>query len=181
MAVVTEEIDGMAELPELPEHVKGWIGKSLIEDEGEFDIEQGYIATSCASVQNGNPLFWDKEVAREITGGAIAPPSMMSVWIRPHFWAPGHTEQRWPLELHFRLKKELDLPEAIVASNEIIFGEPVRLGDKLRCKQTLRSISEPKTIKLGTGRFWTLDVDYFNQRDEWVGTESYSFFGYRRD
>ncbi len=170
----------MAELPELPEHVKGWIGKSLIDDEGEFAIEQGYIATSCASVQNGNPIFWDPETAQAITAGPIAPPSMLSVWLRPHFWAPGRTEQRWPLEVHFRLKKELNLPEAIVGSNEIIFGAPVRPGDKLRSQQTLRSISEPRTNKLGTGRFWTIDVEYFNQRDEWVGTESYNCFGYRR-
>ncbi len=170
----------MAELPDLPEHVKGWIGKNLIDDEGEFAIEQGYIATSCASVQNGNPLFWDSEIAQAITGGPIAPPSMLSVWLRPHFWAPGRTEQRWPLEVHFRLKKELNLPEAIVGSNEIIFGVPVRPGDKLRSQQTLRSISEPRTNKLGTGRFWTIDVEYFNQRDEWVGTESYNCFGYRR-
>ncbi len=170
----------MAELPELPEHVKGWIGKSLIDDEGEFAIEQGYIATSCASVQNGNPIFWDPETAQAITAGPIAPPSMLSVWLRPHFWAPGRTEQRWPLEVHFRLKKELNLPEAIVGSNEIIFGVPVRPGDKLRSQQTLRSISEPRTNKLGTGRFWTIDVEYFNQRDEWVGTESYNCFGYRR-
>ncbi len=171
----------MAELPELPEHVKAWIGKSLIEDEGEFAIEPGYIATSCASVQNGNPLFWDTEVANAVTAGPIAPPSMLSVWLRPHIWAPGRSEPRWPLEVHFRLKKELDLPEAIVGSNEIIFGEPVRPGDKLRSKQTLRSISDPKTNKLGTGRFWVIDVDYVNQRNEWVGTESYSCFGYRRD
>jgi acyl dehydratase len=171
----------MAELPELPENVKAWIGQSLIDDEGEFEIEQGYIASSCASVQNGNPLFWDRAVAQAITAGPIAPPSMLSVWLRPHFWAPGRTEQRWPLEVHFRLKKELDLPEAIVGSNEIIFGEPVRPGDALRAKQTLRSISEPKTNKLGTGRFWVIDVEYFNQRNEWVGTESYSCFGYRRD
>ncbi len=170
----------MAELPDLPEHVKGWIGKSLIDDEGEFAIEQGYIATSCASVQNGNPIFWDPETAQAITDGPIAPPSMLSVWLRPHFWAPGRTEQRWPLEVHFRLKKELNLPEAIVGSNEIIFGAPVRPGDKLRSQQTLRSISEPRTNKLGTGRFWTIDVEYFNQRDEWVGTESYNCFGYRR-
>ncbi len=171
----------MAELPELPEKVKAWIGKSLIEDEGEFEIEQGYIASSCASVQNGNPLFWDRDVAQAFTEGLIAPPSMLSVWLRPHFWAPGRTEQRWPLEVHFRLKKELDLPEAIVGSNEIIFGAPVRPGDTLRSQQTLRSISEPKTNKLGTGRFWVIDVEYYNQRNEWVGTESYSCFGYRRE
>ncbi len=168
-------------LPELPEHVRSWIGKPLVEDVGEFEIERGYIATSCASVENGNPLYWDEDVARSITDGPIAPPSMLSVWLRPHHWAPGRREERLPLEMHFRLKRELALPEAIIADNELTFGEPVRPGDRLRSVQTLRSISEPRTNKLGTGRFWVIEVEYRNQRDEWVGTESYNCFGYRRD
>jgi hypothetical protein len=45
----------------------------------------------------------------------------------------------------------------------------------------LRNVSTPKQTKLGTGRFWDLDVEYVNQRGEWVGTESYTGFGYRRD
>lgn len=171
----------MIQLKEIPTEVRAWIGTSLVEDHGEFEINDGYIATSCASVENGNPLFWDPEVAAEITGGPIAPPSMLSVWLRPHHWAPGRTEERLPLEVHFRLKKALDLPEAIVAANEIIFGAPVRPGDRLRARQMLRSISEPKTNKLGTGRFWIIEVEYTNQRGEWVGTESYDCFGYRRN
>ena len=132
-------------------------------------------------MENGNPLFWDRDVADAITRGPIAPPTMLSVWLRPHCWVPGRAEQRLPLELHFTLKKRLDLPEAIIAGNEISFGEPVRPGDMLRARQTLRSISEPRTNKLGTGRFWVIDVEYVNQHDEWVGTDSYNCFGYRRD
>ena len=28
---------------------------------------------------------------------------------------------------------------------------------------------------------WDIDVEYVNQRGEWVGTESYTGYGYRRD
>jgi acyl dehydratase len=86
-----------------------------------------------------------------------------------------------PLEVHFRLKRDLELPEAIVTANEITFGTPVRPGDHIRTRQVLQSLSEPKTNKLGTGRYWVIDVEYYNQKDEWVGTETYEFFGYRRD
>jgi len=171
----------MTRLPELPEKVQRWIGKTLVEDRGEFDIERGYILDTVSATENGNPLYWDVDVANEIAGDVIAPPSMLSVWLRPHNWAPGRKEQKLPLEVHFWLKKELDLPEAIIAKNEIRFGEPVRVGDQIRSEQILDSISEPKTLKLGTGRFWVISVKYTNQRDEWVGTESYDCFGYRRD
>ena len=41
-------------------------------------------------------------------------------------------------------------------------------------------VSEEKTTKLGTGRFWVIDVEYRNQKGELVGVESYTGFGYRR-
>jgi uncharacterized protein len=56
----------------------------------------------------------------------------------------------------------------------------VRLGDVLTTCQLLRTVSAEKTTKLGTGRFWVIDVEYRNQRDELVGVESWTGFGYRR-
>jgi hypothetical protein len=169
--------DGMIELS--PE-VEGWIGEKRYEIEGDFDVERGYVFTTCAAVENGNPLFWDEKVANELTEGWIAPPSMISVWFRPHHWSPGRTQAAVPLQVHFDLKEKLGLPEAVMTDNTITFGEPVRPGDRLRTWQVLRSVSDPKTTKLGAGRFWVIDVVYENQKGEWVGTESYTGFGYRR-
>ena len=166
---------------ELPGEVKSWIGQVRYEEQTEFDVERGYIYTSCASVQNGNPVFWDDAVAETLTGGPIAPPTMVSVGCRPHHWAPGRTQEALPLSVHFDMKRELDLPEAIITGNELIFGEPVRPGDRLTARQTLVSVSEPKRNKLGLGRYWVIDVVFRNQRDEWVGTDRYDCFGYRRD
>ena len=156
------------------------IGVEQYPEVGEFPVERGYVWTTCASVENGNPLFWDDAVAEEVTGGPIAPPTMLSVWFRPHHWAPGRTEAALPLQVHFDLKARLGLPEAVMTDNTITFYEPVRPGDRLRTHQVLRSVSEEKTTKLGTGRFWVIEVVYTNQRDELVAVESYTGFGYRR-
>ena len=43
--------------------IEGLIGVEQYEEEGEFPVEQGYVWTTCSSVENGNPLFWDEEVA----------------------------------------------------------------------------------------------------------------------
>jgi len=172
----------MSEIPgDLPEEVKGWIGQKRYETRGDFDVERGYISTSCASVENGNPLFWDEKAASELTGGWIAPPTMISVWFRPHHWAPGRTEEAQPLQVHFDLKEALELPEAVMTDNTIVFRDPVRPGDRLSTWQVLRSVSAPKTTKLGTGRFWVIDVEYVNQKGESVGTETYTGFGYKRE
>jgi acyl dehydratase len=165
----------------LPDDVAELIDAPQYEEQGEFPVERGYIWTTCSSVENGNPLFWNDDVAQEITGGPIAPPTMVSVWFRPHHWKPGSVVPQVPLQAHFDLKKRFDLPEAVMTDNTLVFHEPVRVGDRLRTHQVLRSVSEEKTTKLGTGRFWVIDVVYHNQRDELVCVESYTGFGYRRE
>jgi acyl dehydratase len=165
---------------DLPQEVRSWIGQVRYEIEGEFDAERGYIFTTCSSVENGNPLYWDDAVAEELTGGPIAPPAMISVWFRPHHWAPGRTEQALPLQVHFDLKEKLGLPEAAMTDNEIIFYAPVRPGDRLRTCQILHSVSDPKKTKLGIGRFWVIEVQYSNQKNELVAKEMYTGYGYRR-
>jgi hypothetical protein len=56
----------------------------------------------------------------------------------------------------------------------------VRLGDRLVARQRLASISPMKRTKLGIGRFWVIEQDYTNQRDEMVCWESITGYGYRR-
>lgn len=167
-------------MSDLPTEVESWIGQKRYALEAEFDVERGYILTSCSSVENGNPIFWDEKVANELTDGFIAPPSMISCWFRPHHWAPNREVQALPLQVHFDLKETFGLPEAVMSDNTVTFGEPVRPGDRLRTWQVLRSVSGEKQTKLGIGRFWDIDVEYQNQREEWVGTESYTGYGYRR-
>jgi uncharacterized protein len=165
----------------LPADLAALIDQVQYDDAGEFPVERGYIWTAAASVENGNPLFWDDKVAAELTGGPVAPPSMLSTWFRPHHWAPGREVQRLPLQVHFDLKARLGLPEAVMTDNTITFYEPVRPGDTISTCQRLRSVSPEKTTKLGTGRFWVIDVEYRNDRGELVGVESWTGFGYRRE
>ncbi|MBV6424027.1 MAG: hypothetical protein NAOJABEB_01837 [Steroidobacteraceae bacterium] len=165
---------------DLPPAVQALIGVPQYEERSEFPIEIGYVYNTCAATANGNALFWDEAVARELTGGRIAPPTMLSVWMRPHYWAPGAPGERKALMAHFDLKELCGLPEAVVVSNEASFGEPVRMGDVLTATQIVRSVGPLKQTKLGTGRFWVIDVETRNQRGEWVGTETYNFLGYRR-
>lgn len=168
-------------LEDLPADVTALIDRTTHEETADFPVERGYVWTACASVENGNPLYWDETAAAEITGGPIAPPSMLSTWFRPHHWAPGRDAPKLPLRVHFDLKERLGLPEAIIAEFTTVFHEPVRPGDVLTTCQRLRSVSGVKTTKLGRGRFWTIDVEYRNVRGELCGVESYTGFGYRRE
>jgi uncharacterized protein len=164
----------------LPADVAELIDEVQYEETGEFPVERGYIWTTCSSVENGNPLFWDDAVAAELTGGPIAPSTMLSVWFRPHHWKPGRETSGLPLQVHFDLKDRFELPEAVMTDNTLVFHEPVRPGDVVSTRQILKSVSEEKTTKLGTGRFWVIDVEYRNQHGDLVGVESYTGFGYRK-
>ncbi len=154
------------------------IGVTQYEETAAFPVERSYGWTSCASVENGNPLFWDDAVAASITGGPILPPTTLSLWMRPHHWTPNAGGEGLALKAHFDLKEILELPEAIISENTIVFHEPVRPGDVISYAQVVRSITDEKTTKLGTGRFWVIDVEYRNQHQELVGVESYTAFGY---
>ncbi len=160
------------------EEVQAWVGVELDAGFGEVTAEHGYVLHWLEATENDNPIYWEPELAEAVVGHRIAPPSMLSVWMRPLMHKPGRERMIRPLELHFVLKDALGLPKGIVASNDITFGEPVRFGDRVRTVQSVRSISPVKEISLGTGRFWTIDVTYTNQRDEVVGVESYDFFCY---
>lgn len=168
-------------MSDVPAEIEALIDVAQYDEVGEFPVERGYIWSTCASVENGNPLFWDDAVAEELTGGVIAPPSMISNWFRPHFWSPGREVQPMPLQVHFDLKEKLGLPEAVMSDNTVTYYEPVRVGDVLRTCQKLRSVSAEKQTKLGNGRFWVIDVEYRNQRGDLVGIESWTGFGYRRE
>jgi acyl dehydratase len=172
------------EASQLEPEVADWVGYTLDAGRGDVVCERGYILHWAESVEDDNPLWWDEAVADELTGGWIAPPSMLSVWMRPlmfHPAMPDGDETIRPLEVHFRLKDALGLPEGVVTYNEIEFHEPVRPGDLISTRQTVSQISAPKTNRLGTGRYWRIDVTYTNQRGEVVGIETYNMFGYRRE
>ena len=160
-----------------------WVGRTLDAGEGDVVAERGHVLHWCESVEDANPLFWDEQVAAELTDGWIAPPTMLSVWMRPLIFNPRRSagEAIRPLELHFRLKDAFELPDGIVTANEIEFHAPVRMGDVISTRQTVREISDIKTNRLGTGRAWTIDVIYTNQRAETVGVESYEMFSYVRE
>ncbi len=161
--------------------VQAWVGRTHEDPPGDIVCEPGYILHWLEATENGNPLFWDELLAKRTTGGPIAPPTMLSVWMRPLQFVPGRTGTRMPLSLHFELKKALELPEGIVAYNEMTLGVPVRPGDRIRTTQRIREISEPKTRRLGTGRSWIIDVTYTNQDGEVAGVEAYEMFAYERE
>jgi acyl dehydratase len=158
-----------------------WTGVELENPLGDIACEPGYILHWLEATENANPLYWDPEHADQLSGGPVAPPSMLSVWMRPLVWKPDTPEANRPLELHFRMKEAFGLPDGIVYRNEIAFHAPVRPGDRVRTTESVREIGEFRESRVGKGRNWTIDVTYRNQNDDIVGVETYEMFSYVRE
>src|SRR3712207_9528932 len=84
--------------------VEDVVGTKIDAGPGDIEAERGYVLHWCEATENANPLYWDHEVAEALTGGWIAPPSMLSVWMRPLMFDPRRTETIRPLELHLDRK-----------------------------------------------------------------------------
>jgi acyl dehydratase len=160
--------------------VETWVGRECVDPPGDIECERGYILHWLEATENANPLFWDESLANELTDGWIAPPSMLSVWMRPLQFVPGRKDVAMPLSLHFDLKEAFDLPDGVVSASEMTLHAPVRIGDRITTTQTVRDISDEKTTRVGTGRFWTIDVTHRNQTGEVKGVETYEMFSYLR-
>ncbi len=170
-----------ADQADLPDAVASLIGRRRQVNETLFAAERGQGIASCASVQNGNPLFWDDEIADELTDGPILPPTTLSMWSRPHAWDPDLGSGPTPLPTHFDLKQLFGLPDALISAAALTILDPVRPGDHILTGESLRSVSAEKRTAFGPGRFWVIDVDYVNERDEVVGIESVTGFGYCKE
>ncbi len=155
----------------LPDAVQSLIGTSCYELAGDALVSQSNVRAMCAVVENPNAAYWDEE---------RTPTTMLSTWSRPEYWSPERDGEFKALQLHYDLKELLRYPTAIVSSFESVFHRPARVGDRVSSVQTLKSISEEKTTRLGTGRFWEIEVRYTNQEEALLGVEIFNCFGYRK-
>lgn len=168
----------MAQEP--PSAVLSLIGQPRYEVIADNVVNADNIRAMCAAVENTNSAYWSQESAVELHGAVFAPASMLSTWARHELWSPGGGDSVKPLQLHFDLKELFGFPTAIVSSFESVFYTPAMLGDKVRSWQILQSVSVEKKTRLGTGRFWVIEMQYYNQCDEPLGVDSFNCFGYRR-
>ncbi len=173
-------INSLGDHADLPAEITEVLNVAQYSTTANFPVELSYSYNTLAATENPNPLYWDQALADKLTGGMTMPSTTLSLWMRPHRWEPGSSDEQVALKVHFDLKDRLELPEAIMSDNSLILFEPVRPGDVISHHQVLRSVSAPKTTKLGTGRFWVIDVEYHNQNGTLVGLESYTGFGYRK-
>ncbi len=163
---------------DIPHEVASWIGRVTVASVPVAVVEEGAIEAFAAALEDANPLYWNPEAAAAIADGIIAPPAMLSAWTRPNRWSPGGEPQLRPLELHFRVKDGLGLPNAVVVGSTTEYHAPARPGDRIHTEQMLDSVGSIVENKLGKGRFWEISIFYRRSDSVLLAVETLRFFGY---
>jgi acyl dehydratase len=176
-----------AEFRTIPDYVKPESRKRILElavtDAKEVsDVEccEYLIRHWNETVEDGNPLYNDREYARSRGfRDIIAQPGMIiCTLVLPYRWPmPGGFHKTRQL-LHFELKDLLELPVGILANYEAFFYRPVEIGDRLSTTGRLVEISGFKRTRLGGGYFSKLETSYYNQRADLVCQAYTSLFSY---
>ena len=132
------------------------------------------------TVEDGNPLYNDREYARSRGfKDIIAQPGMIiCTLVLPYRWPMPDGFHKTRQLLHFELKDLLELPVGILANYETFFYKPIEIGDRLSSTGRLAEISDFKRTRLGGGYFSKLETSYTNQRDELVCRAHTNLFSY---
>lgn len=145
----------------LPESISKCIGQTT---STVYAVEKGAIARFAEAVGDPNPLYWDEEyAAKSRYGSIIAPPGF--------FGWPEKREAGFPNDL---LALVVGLAEAgygriLDGGIEWEFFKPVKAGDKLAVKTTVRNIVE-RSGKTGKAVFLFRDITYSDQKGDIVAT-----------
>jgi acyl dehydratase len=127
-----------------------------------------------AMVRDPNPAYWDPEFAKEVWGGLVAPPALLTGLLMPPPWIP--TGERPTASIAIRVP----LPGSAIinASNDAEFLAPILEGDRLSVVEELTSVSPLKTTRLGTGHFVETLETYYRDDGTPVATIRNTLFRY---
>ena len=133
----------------------------------------------CAAMQDGNPLYTDEEYAgKSKYGGIIAPPTMLLAWTMPPLWPPSEYPPH-PFELFLEKLDKAGYFGIIVTNVSQKYYQPVLPGDHLTYTYKVTDLSAEKQTGVGKGFFVTTTFVFTNQKEEAVGTLSFTVLKYR--
>lgn len=145
----------------LPESVSEFIGQST---SVIFEVEKGAIARFAEAVGDPDRLYWDEEFASKSRFGSIIAPPGFFGW-------PEKRDVELPNDLITIVARlaEAGYGRILDGGIEWEFFKPVKAGDKLTVKTSVRNIME-RTGKTGKAVFLFRDITYSNREGEIVAT-----------
>jgi acyl dehydratase len=100
-------------------------------------------------VRDANPSYWHPDFARQVWGGLVAPPALLTGLLMPPPWVPTGE----PPTASIAIRVPLPGTAIINASNDAEYLTPILEGDRLSVVEEVVSVSPEKASRLGVGHF----------------------------
>jgi uncharacterized OB-fold protein/acyl dehydratase len=142
-----------------------------IEEIGRDQINQSMIRHWCEALDNELPIYTDADAAKaSVHGEIVAPPTMLQAWVLPGMemvtGEPNPNDKQ--KELH-RLFDGVGYTGVVATNTEQEYIRYLKLGDSVRAKTVIETISEQKATGLGIGYFINTRTTFTDQNGEDVG------------
>ena len=154
-------------------------GREVGSQDGADEVNQAMIRHWVEAMGDKNPVYTDADVAaKSVHGQVIAPPVMMQAWvmrgIAPPSRGPGNPQD----ELMALVESE-GFTSVVATNCEQEYDRMLHLGDHLRNRTVIDSVSEEKATGLGVGHFITTRVEYETLDGEPVGRQMFRILKFR--
>lgn len=145
-----------------------WVGRVTEPRAADRDVELGAGLIFASSVQDGNALWWDAQVAQRVAGGRVVPPATLLSWLTPLNWHPDRETDGGAA-----LTTAVPLPgdSMINISSDIEFFDHLRVGDRYQVVEKVEAVSELKRTAAGPGHFLTVSATFTRESGEVVAVQ----------
>ena len=154
-------------------------GVSTGTQEGHDEVNQAMIRHWVEAMGDTNPIYVDADAAaKTVHGEVIAPPVMLQAWVMRGI-APRPTAGGSKQDELMTLLDEAGFSSVVATNCEQQYDRMLHLGDHLRTRNVIDSISEEKHTALGIGHFVTTRVEYETLDGEPVGRQLFRILKFK--
>ncbi|HIF96597.1 MAG TPA: hypothetical protein EYQ54_06155 [Myxococcales bacterium] len=152
--------------------LKAYVGLDIgLEDRGRDSVNAAMVRHWCEAMGDTCGAYTDSDrAAGSVHGELVAPPTMLQAWILGGVgMASGESDPRdKQKELH-RLFDAHGFTGVVATNTEQEYIRYLKMGDEIRARTVIESISEQKATGLGIGYFINTRTTFVDQHDEEVG------------
>ena len=148
-------------------------------EEGADPVNQPMIRHWVEAIGDENPVYVDPDAAaRSVHGQVIAPAVMLQAWVMRGLRSRP-AEGGSPRDEMLRMLDEAGFSSVVATNCEQEYERMLHVGDHLRTRTVIDSISDEKQTGLGVGHFVTTRVEYETLDGEPVGRMLFRILKFR--
>jgi uncharacterized protein len=161
------------------EKLLAYEGVSTGEQVGHDEVNLPMIRHWVDAMGDKNPIYTDADAAKEtVHGEIIAPPVMLQAWVMRGL-NPRPTTGGSKQDELMNLLDGAGFSSVVATNCEQEYDRMLHVGDHLRTRNVIDSISEEKHTALGIGHFVTTRVEYETLDGEPVGRQLFRILKFR--